>query len=949
MVRAMVVQQVCVRSDSPRNFCRGFKRIRQVVPTSSPAASGAGGLGRPHRFFDLSGMVGLACLALLVLLSGCGPGNSSPVDHQQPADPQQIPAKPAATVSPADGPTTPPGDSPNDENADLQDSPKAPRLAAGSPNAAGDVPVGPQVDPPAVASDSEVRPTADQLARWDSPPRPRWVLLSVRLVPDMGLLGEISSLNDGQSFVIGGSAVTLHSLASQQAAHVLAMPNAERLFTSIEVAPNGEWIAAGDDQGSLHVWNTADRSLRFDKKIYPGSIADITISPNSKLLASLDFNGEVSVWRADDLQLLSQLRPSVTGLRKIEFVNEDELIAAGETTELWNIATAKSVRQFSATRYHFAVQRARDGSAYVLGTQNGLLVCGGAAGQETVVPGGFASEELIAWANDNQGLATANANALRVWDLAGGDLVQVIDSYGGISGIDWLPGSNLLVVGSMDGTVRVWGSVVDGNSHGLTPIQPEVSPKIPAGHQPATAHQLKEMLDLRTFARLPGAIPQISDASQVSFLANVPVLEAQQFYEYQFGKAGWVRNTAGDVPPNATLFEKSGFWVNVDVRAESQATTAININHAGNLDVRWLPKINDQGARVEAGAALPAASLVFENRDTVLYRSQASMPRAEVGLLRALQQDGWTGFARLNSSQSEQADRRQLEFLQGGYYLSVSLSRGADAAGPLTIQYTRSLNFNTMPIPADCGFVEFDGSVRPNLVASTALDLAATQSFYDQNLAAEGWVAQQGFPVRHDDRLLLRYLFGQQDLTIRLVKLPNGRTQILVGEELERASWQLAAAQPAAAQDSTLQPAAKTGIEAADFPLLNATKTAKYDVTSKSIEISMGAAPLIEVGKLYATELSRLGWQQAGDGISAEDYVFRTFSQAGEELELRARAVSGEAIVNVQGDGLKWLKSLPGSQQVVSYAAWLRQGGHPATLDLLDEYLNEMQAMQPAR
>ena len=167
--------------------------------------------------------------------------------------------------------------------------------------------------------------------------------------------------------------------------------------------------------------------------------------------------------------------------------------------------------------------------------------------------------------------------------------------------------------------------------------------------------------------------------------------------------------------------------------------------------------------------------------------------------------------------------------------------------------------------------------------------------------------------------------------------MPTGRTLVRVGDELENSSWQLA--KPKAPDAADTPP---VGIEAADFPVLNESKTAKFDAIDKSIEFSMDDMPLLEVGERYTKELQSLGWQLDGPGIKADDYVFLTFVTDEVEIALRARTTEGKSIVSIQGDGLLWTKELPGGRKVISYETWLRINHHPASLDLLDEYQAEM-------
>lgn len=166
---------------------------------------------------------------------------------------------------------------------------------------------------------------------------------------------------------------------------------------------------------------------------------------------------------------------------------------------------------------------------------------------------------------------------------------------------------------------------------------------------------------------------------------------------------------------------------------------------------------------------------------------------------------------------------------------------------------------------------------------------------------------------------------------------------VRVGDDLETSSWQLAKPIEPVASDRAV-----VGIEAADFPILNELKSAKFDAIEKSIEISMDKMPLPEVADLYTKELLSMAWQKDGDGIRSDDYVLQRFLKDDTEIALRGRITDGSSVVNIQGDGLLWNKPLPGGKTLISYATWLRVNHHPATLELLDQFQAEMKAISPA-
>ena len=135
------------------------------------------------------------------------------------------------------------------------------------------------------------------------------------------------------------------------------------------------------------------------------------------------------------------------------------------------------------------------------------------------------------------------------------------------------------------------------------------------------------------------------------------------------------------------------------------------------------------------------------------------------------------------------------------------------------------------------------------------------------------------------------------------------------------------------------------GLEAADFPVLKAPHSVKFDAVEKSIEVTVEKSTLAAAAEQFTTALGMLDWTPEKGGIREEDYTLLRFSKGKKEITLRARPKSGNAVVSFAGDGLLWTKELPTGRQIVSYATWLRQNSLPAGLEWLDRYEAEMRAI----
>ena len=778
-----------------------------------------------------------------------------------------------------------------------------------------------------------VAPTPEQIDRWTQAGIEPLQLLACRESNAAGLVSNLAHTLDGRHFITAGTNVTLWSIEADVPEHVFLELSDDQTIKSLAVSPDGKWFAAGDSEGTIRVWSISDRKELNSNELYSTGIIQIAISPDSQEIATITYDDEITIWSVDQLQQKNRFKVDTNGLQRIEYMTSDLLVAAGETTSSWDVRTGKLEQSLSPGRYNFTMARLPDGTRFLFGVEDALQFWNVTDQKpESRLNGSFATEEFTAFSANGELLATANGSSVRIWHITSGQLVQIIDATGWpITGLSWLPDTNLLVVASENGRTRIWGTMKVGAEFRMQPLHAAVAMPDSKSQEPASPVQMLQTMDLRIFPQLPEGLRdgRSMDEFNLRYDAAVTADEAQLFYRYQLGKAGWDEVASAVETPNSIRFQKDGFMLTASFYEGADSKTSISVNFAGNYDLRWAPKFD--AAPIET---------VFENEDTVMYRTKADLIQLETTLLRKMHEAGWTAYARLHASHNEQEDGRDLEFLQDGTILRVSIGRFPAEPASYTVQYSRDLTAWSIPVPPNSGFVEFDGVTEPFLVASTAMTMEQTREFYDKELAAQGWLVRDLGRIIKDDHNWLVYVRGQQDLTVGLQSLPTERTLVRVGDELENSSWQLA--KPKASNATDTPPA---GIEAADFPILNESKTAKFDAIDKSIEFSMNDLPLLQVGERYTKELQSQGWQLDGPGVKADDYVFLTFVRDQVEIALRARTTDGKSMVSIQGDALLWTKELPGGRKMISYETWLRSNQHRAGLDLLDQYQTEMRSI----
>ncbi len=857
-------------------------------------------------------------------LVGCGGGSSAPAPAQQ--------AKPAEPSKAVEGQPEQANSSPSVESKETSKPAEVNSKTAASQTKPEPKP---HTKPAATPVKQTIKPTEAQIAKWERTPFESFQLLDCRDPESLNLVTHVADARDGKHFILAGRKVILFSVDPKEPEQVLYECQGEQEIKSLAVSPDGKWFALGDSEGMLRILSLADKKELASRKIGSNAIVQLAISPDSQEIAATSYDGVISIWIPTPIEKKKEFKPDSGSYERLAYVTPGVLVAAGEKMVTWNTAKGEQGPSLTKGRYNFTLSAMPDSAQFALVDEDKLHIWNIAENKsESTLLGAFASKELLAFSTDGKWIASAGGDSVRIWDRASRQPVQYIDAIGHpITGLCWLPQTDLLLVVTVTGRIRTWGPPKAGEAIGLKPLHAPIAPLAKDSKEPVTPAQFFETIDMRSFPTLPDCQGRFSYPYMVDYTANVPKEEAQTFYRYHLGKAGWQEVAEKSNVPDAIEFRRNGLWLLAMFSGSQPSKTDVSINVSSNYDARSIPKF--------AGAPVKTS---YEAQNQIMYLTKADLLTIETELLKKLHAAGWTCYARLNASSSEEADKRSFDFVQNGVQLVMSIGKFPNDPESYTIQASTQMSLNGVPIPKDSGFVEFDGSTDPKLVALTTMSLDEAAEFYDKKLAEQGWLPRKHRKSDKGDRHWLNYIRGQNDLMVGLVKQENGRTLVRIGEKLENASWQLA--KPDAKAETENAPG---GIEAADFPILNATKTAKIDPIAKKIEIEMEGGSLVAAADQYLKAMKDLGWTLDGPSIKDEEFVRMAFKKEEAEISLRGRKSGGKIIISVDGDDLLWTKDLPGGKQIVSYETWLRTNRHPTGLDLLEKYEKEMRAIQGAK
>ena len=896
----------------------------------SPATS-----GRPFATW-------LTILATAFTFVGCGP-DSGPTTPAQTGPPnsdstsneraEPVSSEPASTE-------TPPG---TEKAATSDRSNIALSSDSGVTATASDT----NASPPAVVSvvpkpvPVEVNPSQEQLARWAIAEYEPFRLLTCYDGFKDPLVQCLAVAPDGKQFALGGMELTLWNCTESKPVSDLllnATGNVEMPILSLAISPDGKWLASGDSGGQLRIWNMQDRTEVVALNADDGDVSQVAFSPNSQLIATTNYSGVVRLWQTSDGKAVRSLKLAEQEQKSLLFVSDSLLASVGENSVVWNIESGEQSTVLSPDRLMGSALALSDDRRWLAFTDaKGIALWdvekGIASGLK--LRGHSDSIQDVDISSSGKWIATSVGSTIHIWNAANGQTVQVIDADGGnTADLEWLPQSDLLMVVTESGRVRIWGTPEIGVAIGLQPIDiPVIEMPAADDHTPASWAQLNRIFDVRSFPRLPGAEPQYQLPGSASYSVRGSLDDAQLFYRYHLRNVGW-KETVGGLNEQSLVFHKDGCSLNVSITATPSVAKTdvgelqVSLTFVGNFDVRWLPTYSE----IEEGSD-------YNFQSTAGYFAKADITDIEVSLLRQFHDAGWTPYTRLAVSTSEEEeDWRTMQFQQGGCELTVFMRPPADRTDVISVQTSIGLSNNSVPIPQDVGWFEYDGSTDMMVAATTKMRFDETRRFYDQQMQREGWLAREsGVYIDDEGTGWFPYIRGQQDVVIQLVTLPDGTTRIYVGEG-ER--WQ-------AKEPPGIDPEiAQYGIEAADFPVPSEATDTKFGLLDKNLNYTLSGVGPIAAAEQCGKQLAPQGWERDKFGVVSDEYTNATFLKGEAEIEFRARLRDGkDSDVQISGDGLLWTKPLPVAPKRISYGTWLTRKHFVPTLDRLGEFASEMRTI----
>lgn len=230
-------------------------------------------------------------------------------------------------------------------------------------------------------------------ALWDTTnPSSPVKLADVPLPTDFGAVAGAGALtSDGHLLAVANRKADIQLLDTTDPRHPapLGAPlhGASPLVEQMAFNPRATLLAAGDDQGSVHVWDVTNRASpkALPTLTGPGSmVLDVAFSPNGKLLAAASADKTVWLWDISQPRApkkLAVLAGFANYAYTVAFTPDGRTLAAGSadgTIRLWNVVDPTMPRLLGnpltgPTAYVYSIAISPDGKTLAAGSTDNTV------------------------------------------------------------------------------------------------------------------------------------------------------------------------------------------------------------------------------------------------------------------------------------------------------------------------------------------------------------------------------------------------------------------------------------------------------------------------------------------------------------------------------------------------------------------------------------------------
>jgi WD40 repeat protein len=256
------------------------------------------------------------------------------------------------------------------------------------------------------------------------------------------LLNAVTTAPDGTWLATAGNGLTLRGTEDGSTKTL----SEEVWFTSVAISPSGRWLAGGDSDGLVRLFDRDGTPIRT-LRVGDGRTETVAISPDGTWLAAGGKGSRVRLWRADGTPLTSMRSPS----KSVDYIaiapDGTWLATAGYTqVQLWDSKGRRLASTLDSGKLIGGLAMARNSDWVAAALWDGsIMLWDRTGGHVKTLPATGARYTGLAVSPHSEYLAaSAYDGTLHVWDVNAEQRITMIRMDDELNGCAWAPDGGIL-------------------------------------------------------------------------------------------------------------------------------------------------------------------------------------------------------------------------------------------------------------------------------------------------------------------------------------------------------------------------------------------------------------------------------------------------------------------------------------------------------------------------